>query len=97
MTVPNIVGQPVHVAAQLVVNMGLDLTDGNLDGPSLRARTWPGLFWVTAQDPPAGMAVALHTEIRISFIADGQAWAGVPAPSVSPLPSLRAHAESEDD
>ncbi|MFJ5957675.1 PASTA domain-containing protein [Paenarthrobacter sp. NPDC092416] len=53
-TVPDLVGQPVHVVEEMAANIGLGLTDGNLDGPGIRSRTWPGLFWVTSQDPPAG-------------------------------------------
>ena len=76
---PDIVGQPVHIARELAVEVGLDLVSGDPDGPGLGSRTWPGLFWVTAQDPAAGSSVERGSQIRIVFIEDGQARMAAPA------------------
>ncbi|WP_397428221.1 PASTA domain-containing protein [Pseudarthrobacter sp. BRE9] len=54
LNVPDLVGQPVHIAQETAANLGFGLAAGDPDGPGLRSRTWPGLFWVTSQDPPAG-------------------------------------------
>ncbi len=48
LTVPDLVGQPVHIAQEMAANIGFGLAAGNPDGPGLRSRTWPGLFWVTS-------------------------------------------------
>jgi hypothetical protein len=54
LTVPDLVGQPVHIAQEMAVNIGFGLAAGDPDRPGLRSRTWPGLCWVTSQDPSAG-------------------------------------------
>ncbi|MEV7694007.1 PASTA domain-containing protein [Microbacterium sp. NPDC089189] len=79
--VPDLVGQPVHVARDAAATVGLGLASGDPDGPGIGSRTWPGLFWVTSQEPPAGSSVERGSQIRIEFVEDGQARAGVPVPS----------------
>ncbi|MDR6868189.1 beta-lactam-binding protein with PASTA domain [Microbacterium resistens] len=93
--IPDFVGKPVHVARDIAVNAGIDLASGDPDGPGLGSLTWPGLFWVTSQDPAAGTAVEPRTQVRITFLKDGQARSDVPAQTGGPLPSLKSHAEPE--
>ena len=76
--VPDLVGQPVHIAREIAADVGLALASGDPDGPGLGSRTWPGLFWVTAQDPPAGSAIESSEQVRITFVAEGESRAGVP-------------------
>lgn len=79
--VPDLVGQPVHIALDAAVRVGLDLASGDPDGPGIGSRTWPGLFWVTAQEPPAGSSLTRGSQIRIEFVQDGQAREGAPVPT----------------
>jgi beta-lactam-binding protein with PASTA domain len=96
-TVPDLVGQPVHIVEEMAANIGLGLTDGNPDGPGMRSRTWPGLFWVTSQDPPAGSVLEWGSQIRITFVEDGQTRSDVPAQTGGPAaPSLHAEAEKDE-
>lgn len=94
--VPDLVGKPVHIAQEIAAKMGLGVRSGDPDGPGLGTRTWPGLFWVTSQDPSAGTAVEPGIQISITFVEDGQARSDVPTQAVGPTPSLIAHAEPEE-
>ncbi|MFC9770600.1 PASTA domain-containing protein [Pseudarthrobacter sp. NPDC127529] len=86
--VPDLVGQPVHIAADIAANAGFGLAAGDPDGPGLRSRTWPGLFWVTSQDPSAGSVLEPGSQIRITFVQDGQARSGVPEQTGGPPPLI---------
>ncbi|MBU8867848.1 PASTA domain-containing protein [Paenarthrobacter aromaticivorans] len=97
LTVPDLVGQPVHIAQEMAANVGFGLAAGDPDGPGLRSRTWPGLFWVTSQDPSAGSLLEQGSQIRITFVQDGQARSGMPKQADGPTPSLLSHAEAEED
>ena len=96
-TVPDLVGQPVDIANELAAAVGLVLSGADLDGPSLRSHTWPGLFWVTAQDPSAGSVIERGSHVRVMFVEDGQARSDVPAQTSGPLPSLKREADAKDD
>jgi len=95
--VPDLVGQPVHIAQEMAANIGFGLAAGDPDGPGLRSRTWPGLFWVTSQDPSAGSLLDLGAQIRITFVRDGEARSGVLGQTGGPIPSLKSHAEVDEE
>ncbi|WP_307431597.1 PASTA domain-containing protein [Pseudarthrobacter defluvii] len=97
LNVPDLVGQPVHIAQEIAANLGFGLAAGDPDGPGLRSRTWPGLFWVTSQDPPAGSVLERGSQIQITFVQDGQARSDVPEQTGGPTPSLPTHAEGATD
>lgn len=69
--VPDFVGEPVHVAIEAAAERGLVLVGPDPDGPSLRALTWPGLFWVTAQSPAPDVTVEWGSAVEVAFIEDG--------------------------
>lgn len=94
-TVPRLVGQPVHIAREMAARMGLGLSSGDPDGPGIGSRTWPGLFWVTSQDPATGSVVELGSHVRDTFVADGQGRSEVPAQRGGPMPSLVSHADAQ--
>ena len=96
-TVPDLVGQPVDIATETAAEVGLLLSSGDPDGPGIRSRTWPGLFWVTAQDLSPGSLVERGTQMRVTFAEDGQAESDVPAQTGGPLPSLESHATADPD
>ncbi|WP_439902445.1 PASTA domain-containing protein [Microbacterium azadirachtae] len=93
--VPDFVGQPVHIAREIAIEAGVDLVSDDPDGPGLGTRTWPGLFWVTSQDPAAGSFVEPRTQVRITFVKDGEARSKVAAQPSGPPPSLKSHAQPE--
>ncbi|MEV8144780.1 PASTA domain-containing protein [Specibacter sp. NPDC078709] len=95
--VPDLVGQPVHIAEEMAANLGLLLSSGDPDGQGLHSRTWPGLFWVTAQDPSVGSFLEWGSDIRITFMKDGQARSDVPAQPSGPAPTLKNHADDAAD
>jgi beta-lactam-binding protein with PASTA domain len=94
--VPDLVGQPVHIAQELAANVGFGLAAGDPDGPGLRTRTWPGLFWVTSQDPSPGSVLERGSQIRITFVEDGQARSDVRTQKGGSPPSLHAEAERDE-
>jgi beta-lactam-binding protein with PASTA domain len=97
LNVPDLIGQPVHIAQEIAANLGFGLAAGDPDGPGLRSRTWPGLYWVTSQDPPAGSVLERGSQIQITFLQDGQARSDVPEQTGGPTPSLQTHAEGDTD
>lgn len=95
--VPDLIGQPVDIASEKAADVGLVLSGGDLDGPSLRSRTWPGLFWVTTQNPPPGAVVSWGSRVQVSFIEDGETRSDIPAQRGGPQPSLEMHADAAED
>ena len=93
--VPDFVGEPVHIAIETAAELGLVLVGPDPDGPSLRALTWPGLFWVTEQWTMPGIAVEWGSEVEIAFIEDGESRSEVRAGAGDPTPALSQHAEPE--
>lgn len=96
-TVPEIVGQPVDIARELAAAIGLVVSGEDPDGPGIRSLTWPGLFWVTAQDPSAGTVVDRGSSVKVAFVEDGQDTRDVPAQTGGPLPSLESQADPENE
>jgi hypothetical protein len=95
LTVPDLVGQPVHITQEMAVNIGFGLAAGDPDRPGLRSRTWPGLCWVTFQDPSAGSLLEKGSQIRITFVQNGQARSDVPEQTGGPTPSFKSQADAE--
>ena len=52
-TVPDTVGLPVHVGRDLAAELGVTLANPDPDGPPIGGLAWPGLFYITSQNPPA--------------------------------------------
>ncbi|MCS4276609.1 hypothetical protein M2390_001803 [Mycetocola sp. BIGb0189] len=52
--VPDCVGQPVHIARDTARELGLSLANIDIDGPPVGALSWPGLYYITSQNPLAG-------------------------------------------
>lgn len=95
--VPDFVGKAVHVANDEAAEKRILLTSHDLDGPSLHARTWPGLFWVTGQDVPAGSLVESWSRVVVTYVAAGGTQSAVGVAPSDPPPTLSAYAEPEDD
>ena len=96
-SVPNLVGEPVHIARDVAARVGLGLSSGDPDGPGIGSRTWPGLFWVIDQDPSAGSMAERGSQVQITFVEDGQARSDVPAETSGPIPPLVNRPHSQND
>jgi beta-lactam-binding protein with PASTA domain len=95
MTVPDVVGLPFHVARDLASDAGVTLANPDPDGPPIAALAWPGLFYITSQDPSPGASVERWASVRVEVSAFGTSPRdAVIDPQPSP-PSLRAHAEPD--
>lgn len=97
--VPRIVGLDVDDARAIAHEAGLVLVSGTIDGPPLRAQTWPGYWTVTSQTPGAGAEVERWAELAITFTQVG---GGDKAPVVAVIPPapqgpLHTAAEPEAD
>ncbi|MFK4852691.1 PASTA domain-containing protein [Microbacterium sp. ZW T6_19] len=93
--VPGIVGQYVHIARDQLLKLGLDLAGSEPDGEPITAATWPGIFVVTSQDPDEGTVAHRGDQIRISFVADGQAREDVASHPGGPKPVLSARVDEQ--
>ena|ERR1019366_9448742 len=96
-SVPNFVGEPVHIARDVAAKVGLGLASGDPDGPGIGSRTWPGLFWVTDQDPSAGSVAERGNQVQVTFVEDGEAKGDVPSRNGGPIPPLVSRADSKNE
>lgn len=93
--VPDFVGTPVHIAIENAAEQRILLTSDDLDGPSLHARTWPGLYWVTTQDIPPGTVLGRWSRVVVTYAAEGDTRSDVQAVPGDPPPTRAQHAETE--
>lgn len=97
MTVPDVVGLPFHVGRDVASAAGVTLANTDPDGPPIGALAWPGLFYITAQNPAAGTAVSRWESVTVEIIANGEpdSNAAVVRPEVPPSNVAHAVAEPE--
>ena len=97
-SVPDLVGLPVHEARDVGHEAAVVVVSMNVDGPALGALTWRAVWIVTAQDPGAGSRVRKWDNVRISFRrADGDESGDREPRLLSPsLDDLEAHATLDD-
>jgi len=95
--VPDFVGTPVHIAIEKAAAQRILLTSDDLDGPSLHARTWPGLYWVTAQDVAPGTVIEGGARVVVTYVVEGGTRTDVQAVPIDPPPALIRHAEAGGD
>lgn len=93
--VPVLVGLTVPAARDVCVDIRIVPISWTPDGPGLAAQTWPGRWFVTAQDPEPGIEVAPGDTVTIEFIEDGPANSDVVARLIPPEPTLIEHAVPE--
>jgi beta-lactam-binding protein with PASTA domain len=76
-TVPDVVGLPFHVGRDLAHSAGVTLANPDPDGPPISALAWPGLFYITSQEPAAGTTVHQWDSVTIEIVEHGTAetWA----------------------
>lgn len=85
---PDVVGMAFQDARELADRLRLVLASEDPDGPPIGVFAWPGLFFVTSQDPPAGSDLGEWESIRVTLVKDEDGKAGVPGRVVPPPSSL---------
>lgn len=79
--VPAVVGMTVAEARRIAGDAGVALAQPDPDGPPLGALTWPGVWFVTEQDPSPGSEMYRWDSVRVRFRpADADGPAGVREP-----------------
>jgi beta-lactam-binding protein with PASTA domain len=96
-TVPDVVGLPFHIARDLARGAGVTLANPDPDGPPIGALAWPGLFYVTSQNPAAGTVLSRGDSVAPEVVAHGEADSGAMAQPSDVPPADAAHAEPERD
>ncbi|MBN6040573.1 PASTA domain-containing protein [Amycolatopsis sp. 195334CR] len=66
-TVPDVVGMTVRDGRRVATEAGVALAQPDPDGPPLGALTWPGVWVITAQDPPPGSQLYRWDSVRVWF------------------------------
>jgi beta-lactam-binding protein with PASTA domain len=66
-TVPLLIAMTVREARSAGHKSGVVVTSADADGPPLGARTWPGIWVVTAQRPAAGSQVPRWSTVVIEW------------------------------
>jgi len=95
--VPDVVGLPFHVGRDLAAEFGVTLANPDADGPPIGALAWPGLFYITSQNPPAGTEAYQWDSVTVEIVGYGEAEDGaLRNPPVAP-PADVAHAKAEPE
>jgi hypothetical protein len=92
--VPNLVGLTVAAARDVATAAGVVPASADPDGPPLAARTWPGRFVVTGQDPAPG-AVLFRWDSVVVEVRPDDGRAGDRVPRTPPPARLEARAEAD--
>jgi hypothetical protein len=66
-TVPHLVGLTVATARKVAWDAGVVIAAEDPDGPPLGALTWPGVWIVTGQRPPAGAVLRRQGSVVVDF------------------------------
>lgn len=93
--VPEVVGLPFHVGRDLAAEFGVTLANPDPDGPSIGALAWPGLFYITTQNPPAGTEVYRWDSVAVEIVGYGEVDRGALRSSPGAPPANVAHAKPE--
>lgn len=72
-TVPDVVGLPFHVGRDIADDAGVTLANPDPDGPPIGALAWPGLFYITSQQPTAGTKVHRWDSVAVEITEHGTA------------------------
>lgn len=72
-TVPDVVGLPFHIGRDIADDAGVALANPDPDGPPIGALAWPGLFYITSQQPTAGAKVYRWDSVAVELTEHGTA------------------------
>lgn len=96
-TVPDVVGMPFHIGRDVAGAAGVALAGRDPDGPPIAALAWPGLFYITAQHPPAGTRVYEWDSVVVDVVEHGSAECTAHRRPDDRPPGLPEHAEPGRD
>lgn len=94
-TVPDVVGLPFHVGRDIAGEFGVTLANPDADGPPIGALAWPGLFYITSQNPPAGTEFYRWDSVVVEIVEYGEAERGALRHTPEPPFADGAHAKVE--
>ncbi|MEO7124367.1 MAG: PASTA domain-containing protein [Lacisediminihabitans sp.] len=94
-TVPDVVGLPFHIGRDRAAGCGVTLANPDPDGPPISGLAWPGLFYITSQNPPAGTEVYRWDSVTVEIVEYGEAGRGSLSNSPVMPPADAAHASTE--
>ncbi|WP_409047511.1 PASTA domain-containing protein [Microbacterium sp. HA-8] len=94
-TVPDVVGMPFHIGRDVASAAGVTLANPDPDGPPIGALAWPGLFYITSQQPPAGTDLYRWDSVIIEIVEHGTAESNALRPNIESPPKDSAHAAPE--
>jgi hypothetical protein len=95
--VPEVVGLPFHVGRDVALRAGVTLANPDPDGAPIGALAWPGLFYVTSQNPAAGTVLYRWDSVAVEVVAYGEADSAAAAIRPGAPPADAAHAVPERD
>lgn len=96
-TVPDVVGLPFHVGRDIAAEAGVTLANADPDGPPIGALAWPGLYYITSQNPAAGAVVYRWDSVTVEIVAHGEADSSAVSAQPEVPPSDILHALPESD
>lgn len=70
---PDVVGFPFHIGRDIADDAGLTLANPDPDGPPIGAFAWPGLFYITSQQPSAGAEAYRWDSVAVGLTEHGTA------------------------
>lgn len=70
--VPDVVGMPFHIGRDVAEAAGVTLANPDPDGPPISGLAWPGLFYITSQNPVAGTHVYRWDSVVIEIVEYGE-------------------------
>lgn len=96
-TVPDVVGLPFHMGRDLAADAGVALANIDQDGPPIGALAWPGLYYITRQDPAPGTTLHEWDSVAVEVVKHGDSPDREPAVPHSPPLTDATHATHEPE
>lgn len=96
-TVPDVVGLPFHVGRDVAGDAGVTLANPDPDGPPIGALAWPGLYYITSQNPAAGTTLYRWDSVAVEIVPYGEADSNAVALPHEIPPADNAHAHPQHD
>lgn len=96
-TVPDVVGLPFHVGRDLANDAGVTLANPDPDGPPIGGLAWPGLYYITSQNPSAGATLYRWDSVAVEIVPFGEADSSAMAPPHEVPPADNAHADPQHE
>lgn len=92
---PDVVGIPFHVGRDVATAAGVTLANPDPDGPPIAGLAWPGIFYITSQQPEAGTHVYRWDSVVVEIVEHGTAESGALRAGSPQPPTDASHAVPE--